>query len=90
MAEPIADWYFFGLLALAVVGLPAFARRERRPELLVVGSGFAGLLVIPLLLWGNPRFHIPLAPFLVLSAALALDAGWRRARPIVASSPDAA
>ena len=27
------------------------------------------LFVIPLLLWGNPRFHLPLAPFFALSAA---------------------
>lgn len=87
VSEPVADWYFFGLLAVAVAGLPAFARRERRPELLLVASGLVGLLVIPLLLWGNPRFHIPLAPFLVLSAALALDAAWRRARPV---TPDLA
>jgi 4-amino-4-deoxy-L-arabinose transferase-like glycosyltransferase len=77
VAEPVADWYFYVVLALAVAGLPAFARRDRRPARLIVLSGLVGLLVIPLLLWGNPRFHLPLAPFIVLSAALALDAAWR-------------
>lgn len=75
-----ADWYFYGVVALAVLGLPQLARPRRRPEKLLVASGLVGLLVIPLLLWGNPRFHLPLAPFLVVSAALALDAGWTRQR----------
>lgn len=87
VAEPVADWYFYGVVGLAVVGLPTLARRERRPQRLLVLSGLLGLLVIPLLLWGNPRFHLPLAPFLALSAACALDAGWRaldRRRHVVA------
>jgi 4-amino-4-deoxy-L-arabinose transferase-like glycosyltransferase len=85
-AEPLADWSFFGLVALAVMGLPAFARRNHRPERLLAVSGLVGLLVIPLLLWGNPRFHLPLAPFIVLSAALAIDGAWRRLHP--AAPPD--
>lgn len=80
VAEPVADGYFFVVLGLAVIGLPTFAVRHRRPERLLVASGLAGLLVIPLLLWGNPRFHLPLAPFMALSAAAAVDAGWRRVR----------
>ncbi len=46
-----------------------------------MASGLVGLTVIPLLLWGNPRFHLPITPFLALSTALALDAAWRRMRP---------
>lgn len=78
VAVPLADWYFYVVLALSVAGLPAFAAQRRRPERLIVASGLVGLLVIPLLLWGNPRFHLPLAPFMALSAALALDGAWRR------------
>lgn len=81
VAEPVGDWYFFALLVLAAIGLPGFALRDHRPGRLLVASGLAGLLVIPLLLWGNPRFHLPLAPFLVLAAAFALDAGWTRLQP---------
>lgn len=87
VAEPAADWYFFAIVAVAAVGLPWFGRRDRRPERLLVASGLVGLLVIPLLLWGNPRFHIPLAPFLALSAAFVLDAGWTRARARRQTSP---
>lgn len=78
VAEPLADWYFYVVVGLAAIGIPALAGRQRRPERLITASGFAGLLVIPLLLWGNPRFHLPLAPFLVVSAAFAIDRAWRR------------
>lgn len=80
VAIPVADWYFRTLLVVAIAGLPWHLVRDRRPERLLVLSGLVGLLVIPLLLWGNPRFHIPLSPFMALSAALALDAAWRRWR----------
>ena len=91
VAEPLADWYFYVVMALGVAGLPAFARRDHRPGRLLVASGLVGLLMIPLLLWGNPRFHLPLAPFIVLSAAFALDGAWRwRAREGDASAVAAA
>jgi 4-amino-4-deoxy-L-arabinose transferase-like glycosyltransferase len=70
--ERAGDWYFFAVLAAAVVGLPRLARRSPRPERRLVLALTIALLVIPLLLWGNPRFHIPLAPFLALSAAALL------------------
>jgi hypothetical protein len=37
------------------------------------------LLVIPLLLWGNPRFHLPLVPFMVLAAAALVTGAVARA-----------
>jgi 4-amino-4-deoxy-L-arabinose transferase-like glycosyltransferase len=66
--ETVADWYFFVALAAAVIGLPWLVRRPPRPERWLVLSVLVALLVIPLLLWGNPRFHLPLAPFIALSA----------------------
>jgi hypothetical protein len=33
-----------------------------------VFTTFGALLVIPLLLWGNPRFHQPLVPLMAVSA----------------------
>ena len=74
VATWLGDWYFFGVVGLAIAGLPTFAARRARPQRLVVLSGLVGLLIIPLLLWGNQRFHLPLAPFLVLSAGAALIA----------------
>jgi 4-amino-4-deoxy-L-arabinose transferase-like glycosyltransferase len=81
VAQPVADWYFYVVVGLAILGLPQLAKRDQRAQRLIVASGLLGLLAIPLLLWGNPRFHLPLAPFFVLSAALAIDALLRRARP---------
>lgn len=86
VAKPVADWYFYAVVALALVGLPSLWDRRNRPQRWLVLSGLVGLLVIPLLLWGNPRFHLPLAPFLVLCAALAIDQLWMKLRPPAASS----
>jgi len=80
VAVRLSDWYFFVILVLALVGIPQLFQTERRPQRLLVASGLVGLLAIPLLLWGNPRFHLPLAPFLVLCAALAVEWGWHRTR----------
>jgi hypothetical protein len=63
-----ADWYCRGVLVLAVAGLPLLYRRSPRPQRRIVFATFGALLVIPLLLWGNPRFHQPLVPLMALSA----------------------
>jgi len=90
VTEDVADVYWFVALALAIAGLPlTLGAREHRPQRLLVASGLLGLLVIPLLLWGNPRFHLPLSPFVALSAAVAVDAAWRRWRPAAADPPTA-
>jgi len=70
--ERASDWYFLVVLAAALVGLPWLVRRSPRPERRLVLALMVSLLAIPLLLWGNPRFHIPLTPFLALSAAAVL------------------
>jgi hypothetical protein len=67
--EDIADWYFFVLLGLAVPGLVLAARRAPRAIRWLVGANFLGLLLVPLTLYGNPRFHVPLAPFGAIAAA---------------------
>jgi hypothetical protein len=68
----IADWYFFVMLGLGAIGLLLLFRSPRVPERRIVFVAFASLFVIPLLLWGNQRFHVPLLPFLALFAAAAL------------------
>lgn len=72
-----ADLYYFVIGGLALVGLVSIVRRRRPADLVVVGSGLV-LLAVPLLLWGNPRFHLPVLPFLAVAAAVALDEGRRR------------
>jgi 4-amino-4-deoxy-L-arabinose transferase-like glycosyltransferase len=82
LLETTGDWYFFAIVAAAAMGLPWLVRRPPRPERLLVMAPLIALLFIPLLLWGNPRFHLPLAPFLALSAAvLSLALPRHRRRP---------
>jgi 4-amino-4-deoxy-L-arabinose transferase-like glycosyltransferase len=68
LSHATADWYFHAVLVLAVAGLPLLYRRSPRPERRIVFTTFGTLLVIPLLLWGNPRFHQPLVPLMAVSA----------------------
>jgi 4-amino-4-deoxy-L-arabinose transferase-like glycosyltransferase len=77
--ETLADWYFFVIVAFAALGLPLLVRRSPRPERWLVVVPLVAVLVIPLLLWGNPRFHLPLAPFLAVSAAALVTITGQRA-----------
>ena len=75
----VADWYFLTVLGLALVGLPLLlGAGRRRPEARLVLVALLALVIIPLLLWGNPRFHLPLYPYLVLLAAAVIDLAARR------------
>jgi SAM-dependent methyltransferase len=69
----LADSWFFAVGTLAVVGA---ARRRRElwsdPARAIVLVTAVGLLLIPIGLWGAPRFHVPLAPFMAIAAGLAL------------------
>jgi 4-amino-4-deoxy-L-arabinose transferase-like glycosyltransferase len=67
----LGDAYFFAVALLAVFSLPQFFGRRRGGRLFVVLIG-AGLFVIPLELYGLPRFKVPLAPFLALGAAVTI------------------
>ena len=62
-----ADAYFRVMLFLSIAGLPLLALATPRPERRLVITLFATLLIVPLLLWGNPRFHLPLAPFMAIT-----------------------
>jgi hypothetical protein len=70
--ERVADWYFFAVGVLSVAGLATLVVGRRPPRLLVLVA-LLSLLVVPLLLWGNPRFHLPLLPLMAVSAAGALQ-----------------
>lgn len=65
----VADAFFFALLALGVVGLPRWLRgRDRSAWLVPLTLGyfcFWHLVVFP----ADPRYHLPMLPFLALSAA---------------------
>lgn len=73
------DWYFRVVLVASVAGLPLLVARSPRPQRRLLLSIVVPLLVIPLLLWGNPRFHLPLVPFMVLAAAALVTGAVARA-----------
>ena len=62
------------MLGLSAVGLVLVARRSPRPERRLVLVGFGAMFVIPLLLWGNERFHFPLLPFMAVFAGATIAA----------------
>jgi len=68
-----ADWYFYVVLVPAIVGLVFLFRGPHPAERRIVAVATISLLVIPLLLWGNQRFHVPLLPFMGLLAAATID-----------------
>jgi hypothetical protein len=67
----LADWYFYIILSVAVAGLPLLFHGPNGPERRLVLVAATALLIVPLLLWGNPRFHVPLQPFIAVLAAAA-------------------
>ena len=77
----VSDAYFHAVTVLAVAGLGvAVVRRPRRPETVLVLVAMASLVAVPLLLWGSPRFHLPVSPLLAVLAGGALAAGVDRVR----------
>lgn len=71
-------WAVVCVLATAGVGVLLVSRRRHRPETAIVLVSMASLIIVPLLLWGNPRFHLPFAPLFAILAggaiSVALDA----------------
>ncbi len=65
----VADGYFFALLGLGIAGLPLCFRRGDATALVIPLSilYFAGLHT--LLFPDDPRYHLPILPFLAISAA---------------------
>jgi 4-amino-4-deoxy-L-arabinose transferase-like glycosyltransferase len=67
----LADVYYYVVLALALPAVVRFGRDPRRLFVLLVACSLA---IVPFYLYGLPRFHIPLLPFLAIGAAVTLDA----------------
>ncbi len=74
----LADVYYWLVGALALAGFVDFRRDPRRLFVLLTAASIA---VVPLLLYGLPRFHVPLLPFLALGAAVTVDKLVERVRP---------
>jgi 4-amino-4-deoxy-L-arabinose transferase-like glycosyltransferase len=66
----LSDAYYLLMMGLATAGISVLVRdRRRSPGVVVLGCAALTLLVIPLGLWGAPRFHVPLLPLLSIAAA---------------------
>lgn len=70
--EIAADLYFFAALALALLAVPTFVRRDR-PWHLFFLLAMVALAVQPVIFFGDPRFHVPVLPFLAVLAAVTLS-----------------
>jgi asparagine N-glycosylation enzyme membrane subunit Stt3 len=85
MLSDIADAYFHSVVAVAAAGLiVTLGSRRRRPESSIVVVALGSLVAVPLLLWGAPRFHVPVSPLLAIlvGGVVAVGSEWlRRQRP---------
>ncbi len=88
-----SDWYFFVVCLASLFGLVPVFRRWRfdpvtGPRRAIFGVLTVSLILIPVGLWGNPRFHVPFLPLLAILAAVgaSLLIDWRsdRASSLVA------
>lgn len=67
-----ADVYFFVVISLGGLGLAAFVLPPRHPRRLFFLLALLALAGIPLVFFGDSRFHVPVLPLLVVSAAWAV------------------
>jgi len=69
----VADTTWFLILALALAGIgSSITGARRQPWFAMTTVVGISLLLIPLGLWGTPRFHAPVTPFIILFAAVAI------------------
>jgi hypothetical protein len=64
----VADSFYFGMLTLAAVGTWSWVRRADPHRVLFLLTT-ASLAVTPILLYGAPRYKVPVTPFLTMIAA---------------------
>lgn len=76
MVEDLSDGWLVASLVLGLPGLLLVATRRWRanPGRALILLPALTLFVIPLGLWGNPRFAMPLAPFLALGVGCSVSA----------------
>ena len=75
-----ADFYYYAILCGAMVGAGLMWRRKRElgPPLAFFASVIGTWLVMHgWLFFGDPRYHLPLMPLLMVFAAAAVDEIWR-------------
>lgn len=67
------DWLYAGLLPFSLLGAVCLAKhREQRRTLWLLGFPILGVLIVALLIFGDPRFRIPVDPLMVVLACVGL------------------
>src|SRR4029079_12025498 len=66
--ESVSDAYYYAVLALALLALPVFLRRTLPARALRLCLFLAGAqaALIPFLLFGDPRYKVPVYPFFAI------------------------
>lgn len=84
-----ADLWFFALAALTLVGF-ALVRPRLDPRRSLLLWSMVALVLPPLVFFGDPRFKMPLVPFMAVVAALAITTvlGSRRAEEQHGATPE--
>ncbi len=72
-----ADWYWFGVIALAMIGLITVPRYPVPVGVLLLGPLLAWT-VVQAVVFGGQRFHVPQEPLFALLAGVGLDQLWGR------------
>ena len=67
--ERIADVFFFVTISLGGIGLAGLVLRPVDPRRLYFLLALLALAGIPLVFFGDARFHVPVMPLLVVPAA---------------------
>lgn len=88
----VADFAWFTLLALTLIGAVALGRATwRHPLMTSIAAMFGTLLVMyGVVYYGNYRYRLPYEPLMMVVAALVVDRGWqglRAARETLSAAP---
>ena len=67
----VGDWFYFAILGFGAVGVASSVRRPS-PERLFLLLAILTLAVNPIVLYGAPRYKVPVSPFIAMMAAVGL------------------
>lgn len=80
--EWVADMWFFAALGLTALSIVVLRREQFRPEIRLLVALMVAIAAPVLVFFGDPRFHVPLIPFM----AVILGAGLLRLNTAVSES----
>jgi 4-amino-4-deoxy-L-arabinose transferase-like glycosyltransferase len=80
LAARVSDWVSYVVLALAAVGAVVVVRRRRSGGIFLLTSALS-FAVVPIILFGDPRYRVPAMPLFAVLAAVAVDGLVEAIRP---------